>query len=148
MYRLIYKSQSVAEVEQETVKDIIEHSWITNEKHSITGALLATRTHFLQALEGDFAEINETFFRIVSDPRHEYVQLISFAPAARRLFEGWTMQGFGLFDLDLELEQRLKVKYGEESGGICFPLEEWSALALMADMKAIRNWQFLPKEPS
>jgi hypothetical protein len=139
MYRLIYKSQSVSEVDQETVKDIIERSWKTNEKSNITGALLATRTHFLQVLEGDFAEINDTFFRIVADPRHQYIQLISFAPAARRLFEGWTMQGFGLFDLDLELEQRLKVKYGEESGGICFPVEEWSSLSLMSDIKAIKD---------
>jgi hypothetical protein len=49
------------------------------------------------------------------------------------------MQGFGLFDLDLELEQRLKVKYGEESGGICFPVEEWSSLSLMSDIKAIKD---------
>ncbi len=139
MYRLIYKSQSVAEVDQETVKDIIERSWKTNEKNNITGALLATRTHFLQVLEGEFAEVNETFFRIVSDPRHQYIQLISFAPAARRLFEGWTMQGFGLFDLDLALERRLKVKYGEEAGGICFPVEEWSSLSLMSDIRAIRD---------
>ena len=139
MYRLIYKSQSVSEVDQEMVKDIIECSWKTNEKSKITGALLATRTHFLQVLEGEFAEVNETFFRIVSDPRHQYIQLISFAPAARRLFEGWTMQGFGLFDLDLELEKRLKVKFGEESGGVCFPVEEWSALSLMSDIRAIRD---------
>ncbi len=139
MYRLIYKSQSIAKIDQEMVKDIIEHSWATNEKNQITGVLLATRTHFLQALEGGFDEINETFFRIISDPRHGFIQIISFAPAARRLFDGWTMQGFDLFDLDLELENRLKVKYGEESDSVRFPTEEWSVLALMADMRVIRD---------
>ena len=139
MYRLIYKSQSVAEVNEQTVRDLIESSWATNEQNGISGALLATRSHFLQVLEGGFREINETFFRIVSDPRHEHIQLVSFGPAARRLFEGWTMQGFGLFDLDLELKQRLKIRLGGEGGGVRFPVEEWSALALMAEMKAIRD---------
>ncbi len=139
MYRLIYKSQSVAEVDQNTVKDIIERSWTANEKNNITGALLATQSHFLQVLEGEFSEVNETFFRIANDPRHEKIELISFGPAASRLFDGWVMQGFGLFDLKLELEERLKVKYGEKSGELCFPTEEWAALSLMSDIKAMAD---------
>ena len=45
------------------------------------------------------------------------------------------MKGFGLFDLNLELEERLKEEYGEEDGGIKFPIEEWSSLSLMHDIK-------------
>ena len=106
-----------------------------NEKRGITGALLATRTHFIQALEGEFEAVNHTFFRIVTDPRHEQIQLVSFGPVEKRLFEGWVMKGFGLFDLNLELAERLKEKYGEEEGGVRFSTEEWSALSLMHDIK-------------
>ena len=135
MYRLIYKSKSLIEIDQETVKDIIEHSQDMNEKDGISGALLATRSHFLQVLEGNFDAVNHTFFRIVADPRHENIQLIEFGPINKRLFEGWVMKGFGLFDLNLELEKRLKDKYGEELGGIRFPLEGWASLSLMHDIK-------------
>ena len=135
MYRLIYKSKALVEVDQETVKDIIQDSQEMNKKNKISGALLATRTHYLQVLEGDFEAVNHVFFRIVSDPRHEEIQLICFVPMNKRLFEGWIMKGFGLFDLNLELEKLLKDKYGEEDGGIKFPIEEWSSLSLMHDIK-------------
>ncbi len=79
--------------------------------------------------------VNHTFLNIVTDPRHEKIQLISFGPVNKRLFEGWVMKGLGLFDLNLELEKRLKEKYGEEDGGIRFPIEEWSSLSLMHDIK-------------
>ena len=135
MYRLIYKSKSLIEIDQQTVKDIIEHSQETNKKNKISGALLATRTHYLQVIEGDFEAVNHTFLNIVTDPRHEKIQLISFGPVNKRLFEGWVMKGLGLFDLNLELEKRLKEKYGEEDRGIKFPIEEWSSLSLMHDIK-------------
>lgn len=140
MYRLIYKSKSVVELDQETVKDIILHSQTMNEKRAITGALLATRTHFLQALEGEYEAVNHTFFRIVTDPRHEKIQLVSFGPVEKRLFEGWTMKGFGIFDLNIDLADRLKDKYGEEDGGVKFPIEEWSALSLMHDIRLMAEY--------
>jgi len=135
MYRLIYKSKSIVELDEETVKDIIQHSQEMNEKRGITGALLATKTHFLQALEGEFKDVNHTFFRIATDPRHEEIQLVSFGPVEKRLFEGWVMKGFGIFNLNITLSDRLKEKYGEEEGGIRFPLEEWAALSLMHDIR-------------
>ena len=106
MYRLIYKSKSIVELDQETIKDIIHHSQEMNEKRGVTGALLATRTHFLQALEGEYEAVNHTFFRIVTDPRHEEIQLVSFGPVEKKLFEGWVMKGFGIMDLNVELAGR------------------------------------------
>ena len=137
MHRLIYKSESIVGIDQSTIKDIIQRSRELNGKEEITGALLATKTHFLQVLEGEFDKVNETFIRIAKDPRHEKVQLISFAPVNTRLFEGWAMKVFGLFGLNLELENRLKEKYGEEEGGIKFPTEEWASLSLMHDIRLV-----------
>lgn len=137
MFRLIYKSRSVVEIDQETVKDILEHSAEMNEKCGITGALLATRTHFLQVLEGEYKDVNNRFFNIVSDPRHENIELVHFGAIEKRLFEGWVMKGFGIFDLNTELEKHLKIKYGEEDGGVMFPTEEWAALSLMHDIRVM-----------
>lgn len=103
----------------------------------MTGSLLATDTHFLQVLEGGFEELNAAFYRIARDPRHDSLQLICFGPAPDRMFEGWYMRGFGIFDLNLELEEQLKQKYGVEDGGVRFPVVEWEALAMFHDLKML-----------
>ena len=126
MYRLIYKSRSIlVEVNEDTLEEILETSTDLNREFKITGALIATRTHFLQALEGTFKDVNRTFFRITSDPRHEELELVSFSPVEKRLFEGWVMKGFGIFDLDPDLDTSLKNKFGVEEAGVRLPTQEW-----------------------
>ena len=93
---MIYKSRSTGEIDKESIRDILYTSQEMNRKSVITGALLATKSHFLQILEGDFGLVNETFFRIVHDPRHDKVELISFGPVDKRLFDKWTMKAFGI----------------------------------------------------
>ena len=138
MYRLIYKSRSIlVEVNEEMINDIVEQSKDLNREFKITGVLIATRTHFLQALEGDYSSVNRTFFRITSDPRHEDLELVSFGPLEGRLFDDWVMKGFGIFDLDPGLEVFLKNKFGTEEGGVRLPTEEWAALSLMHDVGVI-----------
>ena len=140
MYRLIYKSRSIlVEVDMETINDIVERSKDLNRKDQISGALIATRTHFLQVLEGEFAPVNQTFFRIASDSRHENLELVSFNQVEKRLFEGWVMKGFGIFDLNSDLEAMLKKKFGVEEGGVRLPTEEWAALSLMHDINLIHQ---------
>jgi hypothetical protein len=134
MYRLIYKSRSSVTIDRGIVRDILHASLDRNREADVTGALLATSTHFLQVLEGDFDEVNETFQRIARDTRHSQLKLVSFGPEEKRLFEGWAMRGFGIFDLNRELEAQLKEKYGEEEGGVRFPTDEWAALALTRDV--------------
>jgi hypothetical protein len=45
------------------------------------------------------------------------------------------MRGIGAFDFNKDIERQLMDKYGEEDGGIHFPLEEWQALAMLNDIK-------------
>jgi hypothetical protein len=78
MYRLIYKSRSVQPLDWKIVKDITSVSEVNNEGCGVTGVLLASRTHFLQALEGNFEDVNAVFRRIVRDQRHENLSLIGF----------------------------------------------------------------------
>jgi len=139
MYRLIYKSQSAQEMTLDLIRDIATPSEIRNEQAGLTGVLLATRTHYLQVVEGTFEEVNSVFQRIVKDDRHFDLKLIGFSVIDARLFGGWGMRGIGVFDLNSRLESSLKKKYGEEEGGIRFPLEEWAALAFINDIKMMRE---------
>ena len=139
MYRIIYKSRSVKPLDWDTVRSITSESEKRNEARGVTGVLLASRTHSLQTLEGKFEDVNEVFRRIARDDRHEELSLIGFSVIDARLFGGWGMRGIGAFDFNLKIEAELKRKYGEEEGGIHFPLEEWQALAMINDIKMTRE---------
>ena len=137
MYRLIYKSRSVENIDWDTMREILNVSERNNDKNELTGVLLASKTHFLQAIEGRFEELNETFNRIMRDERHADLKLISYGPIDARLFSHWGMKGIGVFDFNTDVADKLKMKYGEEQGGLKFPMEEWLALSLFNDIKMI-----------
>ena len=69
-----------------------------------TGVLIASRTHFLQVLEGKFEEVNAIFRRICRDPRHTEMSIISFSVIDYQLFDGWGMRGIGAFDFNKALD--------------------------------------------
>jgi hypothetical protein len=139
MYRIIYKSRSKVPLNWDIVRDILHTSEAYNESHNITGILLASNTHFLQVLEGNYEDVNEAFMRIVCDERHTDIRLIGFSVIDARLFGGWGMRGIGAFDFNKDIERQLMEKYGDEEGGIHFPLEEWQVLAMINDIKMMRD---------
>ena len=137
MYRLIYKSRANQLIDWKFVKTLIGKSESKNQQVGITGVLLATQTHFLQVIEGDFDEINRLFMHIARDPRHEEIQLVSFACVESRLFGGWAMHAIGVFDFNRELVDDLIEQYGEEEGSVKFPVEDWKVLALISDLRVV-----------
>ena len=139
MYRLIYKSRSIRPVSWELIDSIIATSQSGNSEIDVSGVLLATRSHFLQVLEGPFEKVNELYYTIVRDPRHIQLQLISFTCIENRVFDNWTMHGIGLFNFNEELSDQLKETYGVEDGEVCFPVQEWQALAMIADLRRAGN---------
>jgi hypothetical protein len=118
---LVYKSRCKSVVDLDLVDSILASSTRNNAANGVTGVLIATRTHFLQVLEGGFEALNETFERISSDTRHDNIQLISFAEIEERRFSEWAMHGIGLFDLNHELAIKLCKKFGEENGNVRLP---------------------------
>lgn len=138
MHRLIYKSRAKGTIDKETFRDILYSSASANRSQGLNGALLATRTHYLQFLEGEYSRIQQTFKKISADPRHCDIQVISFDAIDSCLFENWHMRGFGVFQSNLELEARLKEKYGAHAGGIKMPSDEQTAISLAHDIKTSR----------
>ena len=135
LYRLIYKSAASTKINKKELRDILFTSLENNRSAGVTGALVATHSHFLQFLEGDFDQVNETFFRITQDPRHRDIKLVSFGPAEKQIFTQWKMKAFGIFELNLKQEQSLKQQYGVEDDGVRLPVEESQALALLLDVE-------------
>ena len=118
---IVYKSRSKDVADLDLVNSILASSTKNNSANGITGVLIATKTHFLQILEGEFEALNATFQRISSDTRHDKIQLISFTEIEERKFGEWAMHGIGLFDLNHELAVKLCKRFGEENGDIHLP---------------------------
>ncbi|MDJ0622173.1 MAG: BLUF domain-containing protein [Desulfocapsaceae bacterium] len=137
MHRIIYKSTAEGEIDKETFRDILYTSVQMNRKHGITGALIATRKYYLQFLEGEPEVVEKTYSSICKDSRHKDIKLIASRSVRKALFSQWRMRGFGLFDLNLQTEKRLKEKYGEEDGSIYLPEDESGALAMFEDVEMI-----------
>lgn len=142
MNRLIYKSRSLVPLDWEIVREISSASERNNSRDGVNGVLLATQNHFLQILEGTYEGVNTVFRRIARDERHTELSLVDFSVIDAQLFDGWGMRGIGVFDMNRELERELKQKYGEEEGSVRFPLEAWQVLALVHDIRMMRE---LPK---
>ena len=135
LYRLIYKSAASTTIGKNELSDILLNSLENNRSAGVTGALLATHSHFLHFLEGGFDEINETFFRITQDSRHHDIKLISFGPVEKQLFTQLKMKAFGIFELSPEDEQSFKEQYGVENNEVRLPVGESQALALLLDVE-------------
>ncbi len=71
--------------------DIRKSSERNNSHEDITGILIATRSHFIQVLEGEAEDLEKVFSRIKKDERHYKVALKSDRLIKRRLFGSWAM---------------------------------------------------------
>jgi hypothetical protein len=131
LHSLIYKSHCKDLANWDLVNSILASSTRNNPENDITGVLVATETHFLQVLEGEFEVLNLIFERIARDTRHDTVQLISFTEIKERQFSDWAMHGIGLFDLNRELKSRLCSKFGEDDGNIRLPSTANEAIDLL-----------------
>ena len=131
VYRAIYRSRCKGKANWDLVESILASSSRNNPANAITGVLVATETHFLQVLEGEFEPINETMEKIARDTRHEKIQLISFGEAQKRRFGDWAMHGIGLFELNSELTAELCEKFGKENGSVRLPSRVEDVLELL-----------------
>ncbi len=88
--RLIYSSWRLDDGEGD-VEAILHASRRNNDRDGLTGALVVGERQFLQVLEGARSAVGCCLERIMRDPRHEAVEVISTGEVPYRLFAEWTM---------------------------------------------------------
>ncbi|MBE9203234.1 BLUF domain-containing protein [Synechocystis sp. PCC 7339] len=111
LYRLIYSSQGIPSLQSQDLKDILESSQRNNAANGITGLLCYSKPAFLQVLEGEHEQVNQTYHRIVQDERHHTPQIIECLPIKSRNFEVWSMQAITVNDLSTEQVKTLVLRY-------------------------------------
>lgn len=92
-FSLIYRSRERLDPENRTAElsHLFTQARSKNERHDITGALLVSGDWFVQALEGDEANVRAVFGRIQQDPRNDAVELLSAGWVDERVFGRWSM---------------------------------------------------------
>lgn len=97
MYSLLYVStrRMTPDVGSRDVEDIVTVSRSRNRSLGITGALVATPTHFAQILEGSIEAIDTVMASIRRDHRHYDIIAAPIEQKARRDFHRWSLAYHG-----------------------------------------------------
>lgn len=92
VYRLIYKSLVARHVRWSDAQAIATRAAPRNAALQLTGVLLYTPSHFIQALEGEEQRVREVLHRISKDARHSLVEVVLEETQVPRAFETWAMR--------------------------------------------------------
>ena len=87
---------------------------------------------FLQVLEGGRAAVNRLYNRIVADPRHKDVELLSYQQIGERHFAGWSMGQVNV----ARLNPSLLLKYSATAQLDPYAMSGSVALALLEELVA------------
>ena len=88
--RLIYASNHGGATAA-TIEDILQASRTNNARDNISGALVVSNEDFMQVLEGPRAAVSRCLTRIMADPRHHNIHVLSSGDTEERMFPQWDM---------------------------------------------------------
>jgi FAD-dependent sensor of blue light len=88
---LVYVSSAKHSFSSEDLAELLQISRRNNGALGVTGMLLYVGGNFMQALEGEEADLDTLYNRIAQDPRHRLVKTILRLPIDNRCFSGWSM---------------------------------------------------------
>jgi hypothetical protein len=132
LVRLVYASRAVAPIGAEDMQRILRQAKANNPVHGITGVLCCSEDVFLQVLEGGRSAVNRLYNRIVCDPRHKDVELLSYQQIGERRFAGWSMGQVNL----TKLNPGLLLKYSATATLDPFSISGNVSLALLEELVA------------
>lgn len=91
IHQIVYASQLKKEFPQTEIMTILEKARTTNLRIGITGYLFWRSGYIIQLLEGEKIYAKFIFHKIMNDPRHHHITILSEGPARSRLFGAWQM---------------------------------------------------------
>ena len=100
MIRVFYVSTAVGPQTSTVTASILKTAQAYNREHGITGVLCQGQGVYLQALEGERAEVNSLYARIFADQRHANVEMVHCESIIQRRYSNWSMAHVELSELD------------------------------------------------
>lgn len=136
--RLIYKSKVTPELKEPgELIVLVEKASVKNLDLGVTGMLLLTGDQILQVLEGPGRFVNQLYNRIINDPRHTDVELVSFERIDAPLFYDWNMRFLDLRKMPPSVHTLLLMKYPHDNDVITIPTDTINTLSLLIDAKNV-----------
>jgi hypothetical protein len=133
LVRLLYASRAAAPAAAaEELGAILRQSKANNPPAGITGVLCCSDNMYLQVLEGGRTAVNQLYNRIVADPRHKDVELLSYQQIGERHFAGWSMGQVNV----ARLNPSLLLKYSATAQLDPYAMSGSVALALLEELVA------------
>ncbi len=111
LIQLTYASRTSSVFTNDDLGSILKASQRNNARVGVTGALCLANGIFLQQLEGDRAEVNRLYHRILADPRHREPAVLDFAEISSRRFTTWSMGSLA----PLEANRHIFLKYSRSA---------------------------------
>jgi hypothetical protein len=93
--RLIYVSRPLEEFGPDVLLEMLKSARLRNGKRDISGYLLYKNCYFMQYLEGEKADIDHLYQKIIRDPRHTDIFTVYLGQGEERLFADWEMGFMG-----------------------------------------------------
>lgn len=90
--RILYISQVADGVTDAAIKRLVAKAQMNNRRRDLSGVLALGPGLFAQVLEGSPDAIEDMLSRIVADPRHSDVRVVTDALVQERLFDRWSME--------------------------------------------------------
>jgi hypothetical protein len=86
LHRVIYASEAVGATGVSTlsIAQILGVSDRNNRRDRVCGCLMFHQGHILQALEGERADLDRLMRRVIADPRHTGLRVLSDMPIPER----------------------------------------------------------------
>lgn len=132
LVRLLYASRAPKEIDNALVESIMAQSTRYNPSAGVTGILCYSGRTFTQVLEGGRKEVSKLYASIVSDARHEDVELLLFREIAERRFSDWTMGQVNL----AKVNPSILLKYSEKPIFDPFAMGGDASIALLEELIA------------
>lgn len=102
MIRLLYISETTAEMSAEKIQVIEQHARRNNAMLGITGLMLTGGCVFAQVLEGPELNVLRLYVKIMEDSRHFNCRLVHISPLKERFFENWFMAAIKATPLEFD----------------------------------------------
>ena len=100
LVRALYVSRAAGPQTGTTTAGILAASEAHTAAHGVSGVLCQGQGLYLQVLEGERGEVNRLYARILRDPRHQDVQMLSLEEITERRYPQWSMAHVMLPDSD------------------------------------------------
>jgi Sensors of blue-light using FAD len=91
LIRLIYVSTAADGLNQDVCSNILSHAQQKNTRADLTGMLAFNTQKFLQVLEGNRETVNALYTKLLSDRRHNKVEILGCKEIEERLWSDWSM---------------------------------------------------------